>query len=156
MSKVLMSACLLGEHVRYNGGHLKVDTSEFQEFIDTHEIVPFCPEMAAGLPSPRIPAEISGGSGWAVVAGEARVLGEDGSDLTATFLKGAELALQICQKQQITCAVLAESSPSCGSSTIYNGKFEGIKTAGQGVTCALLEKHGIQVVSPLHVAELNL
>lgn len=153
MSKILVSACLLGCKVRYDGNDLPVDNEAFKNVIATYEIISFCPEVAGGLPTPRIAAEICGGAGSDVLEGRAKILGKDGSDVTAPFIKGAKLALQLCQENDIKQAILTESSPSCGSATIYNGKFAGEKITGQGVTCATLEKHGVKVVSQYGAAK---
>ena len=155
MAKVLISSCLLGCKVRYDGSDLKVESQEFQKFIETNEIVSFCPEVAAGLPIPRIPAEICAGTGVNVIDGSAKIMGKDGSDVTSEFLDGARLALEVCQQNNISVAILTEGSPSCGSSQIYNGKFEGVKVEGTGVTSALLRQHGIKVVSQHEVAKLK-
>ncbi|EKE67531.1 DUF523 domain-containing protein [Gallaecimonas xiamenensis] len=154
MAKVLVSACLLGCKVRYDGNSLAVGSEDFERFIAANEIVPFCPEVAAGLPTPRAAAEIQGGSGADVLCGAAKVIGKDGTDMSAAFIKGAELALALCQQQGIGKAVMAEASPSCGSGLIYSGQFDGTKVAGQGVVCALLAKHGIKVVSQHHADEV--
>ena len=147
MSKVLVSSCLLGCKVRYDGNDLKPDSLQFQKFIEKNEVVSFCPEVAGGLPIPRVPAEICGGEGCDVINGSSKVRGKDDSDVTKEFLKGAELALELCQQENISTAILTDGSPSCGSSLIYNGKFEGVKIQGAGITTALLRQNGIKVVS---------
>ena len=156
MAKILVSACLLGCKVRYDGNDLKVKTGNFQDILKTNEIVPFCPEVAGGLSVPRIAAEIIGGMGTDVLEGNAKIIGKDGSDLTEPFMQGAKLALELCQKNGIKQAILAEASPSCGSSEIYDGRFEGVKIKGQGLTCAYLQRDGIQVVSQHQVLVLQL
>ncbi|MGF1766782.1 DUF523 domain-containing protein [Enterovibrio makurazakiensis] len=156
MAKVLVSSCLLGCKVRYDGNNLEVKSSEFDEFIQSNDITPFCPEVAGGLPIPRIPAEICGGTGDDVLNGSAKIFGKDGRDVTKAFLDGAELTLKTCLDNKIEYAVLTESSPSCGSSSIYNGKFEGVKVSGKGVTCSLLENNGIKVTSQHELAKLKI
>ncbi|CAK3897794.1 MULTISPECIES: DUF523 domain-containing protein [unclassified Vibrio] len=152
MSKVLVSSCLLGCKVRYDGNDLKPESPEFQKFVEANEIVSFCPEVAGGLPTPRVPAEICGGDGTNVIEGSSKIMGKDGSDVTKEFLKGARLALKICQQENISSAILTDGSPSCGSSQIYNGKFEGTKVVGMGATTALLRQNGITVMSQHDVA----
>ena len=100
-------------------------------------IVPFCPEVAGGLPTPRDPAEISND----------KVITNIGDDVTAEFKLGARKALQLCQQHNIRFALLKESSPSCGRNTIYDGSHSGTKVKGMGLTASLLEKNGIQVFS---------
>jgi len=155
MAKILVSACLLGCKVRYDGNDLQVKASEFKAFLEGNKIVPFCPEVAGGLTIPRIAAEISGGTGVDVLEGNAKIFGRDGSDQTIAFYTGAKLALDVCKMEKITMAILAEGSPSCGSNMIYNGRFEGKKIEGQGLACALLQKNGIEVVSQHQVLQLH-
>ncbi|GAA5445961.1 hypothetical protein Misp06_04168 [Microbulbifer sp. NBRC 101763] len=147
MTQILVSSCLLGCAVRYNGTDVEVYNSDFDWLVETQEIVPLCPEVAAGLPIPRAPAEISGGNGADILAGAARVIGSEKKDLTDQFLLGAKLALKLCRRHNIRYAVLTENSPSCGSGYIYDGSFSGKKIVGVGVVSALLEKSGIQVFS---------
>ncbi len=147
MIKIMVSACLLGESVRYNGSDMPVSDLKFSELIAANDIVSFCPEVAAGLPTPRPPAEIQNGTGDHVLNGRAQVLGKNGIDVTQAFIKGAELALAICIEHGIKIAVLTEASPSCGTNTIYDGHFRGIKINGMGVTTSLLRSHGIKVIS---------
>lgn len=87
--------------------------------------------------------------------GVANVVGNDGIDVTEQFVSGAERALELCKKQQIKYAVLAEGSPSCGSSKIYDGTFNGMKIDGSGVATALLERNGIKVYSQHTIAKLR-
>ncbi|MCQ4297668.1 DUF523 domain-containing protein [Pseudomonas stutzeri] len=155
MRKILVSSCLAGENVRYNGGCLSI-ADENRDWLDSHfEIVRYCPEVASGLPTPRAPAEIVQGTGKDVLDQGSLVIGNDGIDVTDYFLNGAKLTLQFCQKHGIEYAILAESSPSCGSSTIYDGTFTGTKIPGRGVTTELLERNGIQVFSQHSIALLK-
>lgn len=154
MAKILVSACLLGRKVRYNGKDLAVADVRFRQLDEDHEVVPFCPEVSGGLTTPRAPAEIRGGDGRAVLSGTARVICRDGRDVTDAFRRGARTALASCSSEHIRYAVLTESSPSCGSNTIYDGTFSNIKQPGRGVTTALLEQNGIRVFSQFRLAEL--
>ena len=155
MVKVLVSSCLVGSKVRYNASCLSIPEPELLWLTSKVELVIFCPEVSAGLPTPRAPAEIIAGKGVDVLDGLANVVGNDGIDVTTQFVSAAENALQLCQKQQIKYAILAEGSPSCGSSKIYDGTFNGIKIDGSGVTTALLERHGIAVYSQHTIAKLR-
>ncbi|WP_432452229.1 MULTISPECIES: DUF523 domain-containing protein [unclassified Agarivorans] len=155
MAKILFSACLLGCKVRYNGQDLKSENQDVDWLIAHHQIISFCPEVAAGLPTPRTPAEIQLGGGEDVLRGDAKVVGQDGTDLSDEFVLAAELALKQCQKHQIKFAVLSESSPSCGSQTIYDGRFQGYKKPGKGVTAALLNEHGIMVYNQHQASALK-
>lgn len=156
MIKVLVSSCLCGSPVRYNGTALTIEAAQWQ-WLKTHcELIPFCPEVSAGLPTPRAPAEIQVGEGLRVLSGDARIIGDDGVDVTELFIRGAELALKQCLQKKIHFALLTESSPSCGSSLIYDGTFQGVKKPGQGVAAALLIQHGIKVFSQHTFDELKL
>jgi uncharacterized protein YbbK (DUF523 family) len=154
MAKILVSACLLGFKVRYNGSDVNVEEKCFDQLAQHHEVVAFCPEVSAGLPTPRPAAEIQGGSGVDVLRGSAKVIGTDGVDVSNFFCRGAEMALQKCKDEAITLAILTESSPSCGSHSIYDGRFSSVKKAGQGVVAALLGQHGIKVYSQHEVCSL--
>jgi uncharacterized protein YbbK (DUF523 family) len=154
MKKIMISSCLMGSKVRYNGSDLAITSPLFSELISLVEVIPFCPEVSGGLATPRAPAEIIKGTGYEVLQGESRVINNEGIDVTEAFLRGAELALHICLQHGISVALLTESSPSCGSNTIHNGEFKGIKIPGKGVTTALLEKNGIRVFNQNQLSEL--
>ena len=145
MNKLLISACLLGEPVRYDGRAKPVDHPRLAAMLESGRIIPFCPEVAGGLPVPRPAAEIIAGNGDAVIDGKSLVKTRDGTDVTEYFLGGAQRALELCQRYGITVAVLTESSPSCGSGRIYDGSFTRKAIDGSGVTAALLRRHGIEV-----------
>lgn len=148
---ILVSACLLGQQVRYKGdGHL---LPLLQPYLESGCLLPFCPECAGGLPTPRPPAEIQGGSGQDVLSNKARVINDRGADVTAQFIAGAQACLKICQKQHITAAILKERSPSCGTTAIYDGSFSGLRIPGQGVTAALLQQAGIPLYSEEQLTE---
>lgn len=143
--KVLVSACLLGEPVRYDGRASQTAAeARLQTWVEAGWVVPFCPECAGLLPTPRPPAEIQNGTGLDVIEGRSRVM-TAADDVSTAFLRGAEAALRTCQRFGIRVAVLKERSPSCGSGKIYDGSFSGVLRDGDGVTTALLKSHGIQV-----------
>lgn len=145
MKKLLVSACLLGDPVRYDGQSKTLHHPGLAELIAQDAVVGFCPEVAGGLPTPRPAAEIQAGDGAAVIAGAARVETRNGDDVTDHFLSGAQQALKLCQQQGVKVAILTESSPSCGSGQIYDGSFTRTAVPGSGVTAALLRQHGIAV-----------
>jgi len=148
MQRILVSACLLGQAVRYDGSDKRCAHSILQAWLANGQVVPFCPELAAGLPVPRPPAEISqGAGGTAVLRGLARVIEAGGRDVTAEFVTGAEQALATARQYDIRLAILKEDSPSCGSSTTYDGTFSGTRIPHPGVTGALLRQAGIAVFS---------
>jgi uncharacterized protein YbbK (DUF523 family) len=107
--------------------------------------VPFCPEVAGGLPVPRPAAEIQGTGGAAVLRGTARVVTSDGADVTDAFLAGARAALDAAQRSGARVAVLKDGSPSCGTTEIYDGAFSGRRKAGAGATAALLAENQVRV-----------
>ncbi|MFU1555745.1 DUF523 domain-containing protein [Aeromonas sp. A04] len=142
--RVLVSACLLSQPVRYDGQSKGIVSDWLTALGAEGRTLAFCPEVAGGLPTPRPPAERQG----------ERVLTASGLDVTTEFDRGAELALALCQAQGIRFALLKEGSPSCGSGRIYNGRFEGVSVTGEGKTTALLRRHGINVFSEDQLAEL--
>jgi uncharacterized protein YbbK (DUF523 family) len=153
MIKVLVSACLLGEKVRYNGASAAADNWILERWSREGRVVAFCPEVAGGLGVPRPAAEIAGTGGEAVLDGQASVITAAGVDVTDCFLRGAQLALAAAQSQNVRVAILKDGSPSCGSGSIYDGTFSGRKRPGHGVTTALLERHGIRVFSETQMSE---
>jgi len=152
MQKVLVSACLLGERVRYDGSDC-AQHGILDVWAGQGRIVPLCPETAGGLPTPRPPAEIEDGDAEAVLHGRGNILHQDGTDVTDAFVQGAEKALAACWKHRIKVAVLKDGSPSCGSSQINDGAFSGGKINGQGLTARLLTRHGISVFSQQQLDE---
>lgn len=147
MNRVLVSACLLGERVRYNGAEATAASPILTRWLAEGRVVPFCPEVAGGLGVPREPAEIQGTGGAAVLEGRARVLTASGADVTRQFTSGAQKALASARTSEVRLAVLKEGSPSCGSGFIYDGSFTRTRRPAQGVTAALLEREGIPVFS---------
>jgi len=132
--RLLVSACLLGLACRYDGC---ANENETVTALDSgHVLIPFCPEIYGGLPTPREPAEIRNG----------RVVTRSGQDVTAFYEKGAAEALRLAKKLGCRCAVLQDRSPSCGCGIIHDGTFGGGLTEGDGVTAALLAQNGIRVV----------
>ncbi len=131
--KIMVSACLLGENCKYNGGNNRNDA--LLALLAGHEVIPVCPEVAGGLPVPRLPSEIRDG----------RVVARDGTDVDAAFRLGAEKCLALCEGKPVGCAILKARSPSCGKDCVYDGSFSGVLVRGDGVFAALLKEHGIPV-----------
>ncbi|MGX1171867.1 DUF523 domain-containing protein [Pseudomonas sp. R151218B TE3479] len=152
MEKILVSRCLLGHRVRYDGG-ASGPYDQLRQWLDEGRIVAVCPEVAGGLPTPRAAAEIPGGQGGQVLDGHAAVITTDGEDVSAQFLSGAYQALEQVREHGIRIAVLKANSPSCGNLLSYDGTFSGVKVSGEGVTAALLKRHGVQVFSELELPE---
>ncbi len=145
MQKILISACLLGEAVRYDGKHQQQHHKILHQWIQQQRVISFCPEVAGGLPVPRVAAEIVGGDGIDVLSGRASVMDKAGENISEAFIRGAQSALAICKQHHIKMAILARRSPSCGNQLIYDGTFSGTIISGMGVTAALLKQHDIWV-----------
>lgn len=153
IQRVLVSACLLGERVRYDGTGKSSADAILVRWIAEGRVVSLCPEVAGGLPVPRRRAEIAGGrGGGSVLAGAATVVDESGEDVTESYLAGARLALSVIRESEIGVAVLKEGSPSCGSGFVYDGTFTGRRVLEYGVTAALLREAGIAVFNELEIA----
>lgn len=142
---ILISACLAGFNVRYNGTN-SLD-EKIQKLVLENKAVTVCPELMGGFSTPREPAEIVGGNGQDVLDGNATVVERSGRDVTELYLKGAYVTLQKVLEVGATHVILKEYSPSCGSAKIYNGEFNGTKLVGEGVTTALLRRNNIIVLS---------
>jgi uncharacterized protein YbbK (DUF523 family) len=136
----LISACLLGIDCRYDGGNCR--SEEALGLIDSVDLVPVCPEQLGGLPTPRPGADIHGGDGYDVLDGSARVVSDDGTDVTAEFINGARQVLKIARLYGASTALLKQRSPSCGCGQICRGTDV---VPGDGVTAALLKREGLQV-----------
>jgi len=141
MEKILISACLLGERVRYHGGDARIEHPVLRRWLEEGRLVPVCPEVAGGLMTPRPAAEIVSSPGGG------RVLTQEGHDVTTAFERGAASAAAVCAAQGIRIAILKDGSPSCGSRTIHDGTFSGGRVSGQGFTAARLADRRIVIFS---------
>ena len=133
--RILVSACLLGVNCKYDGTNNY--SEEIDEFLKDYEVIPICPEIMGGLPTPRPAAEQLGN----------KVVTEDGKDVTACFQKGAKECLFLAKKYHVKKALLKLRSPSCGSNEVYDGTFSHTLVPGDGVTTELLKKNGIEIIS---------
>lgn len=140
---IVISACLVGEKVRYDGNH-KLDLF-YKNLIDEKKAISICPEILGGLQVPREPAEIIGGDGYDVWNDQAKVMTVKGRDVTIQFKEGAKRALSIIKDLNADTVILKSDSPSCGSTVIYDGTFTGNKKEGVGVTTALFTLNDINV-----------
>ena len=148
--KILISACLLGENCKYNGGNNAnvICADELAKLKRIYELIAVCPECLGGLTTPREPAEI---------CANGRVLTKfSGRDVTREFLLGAQICADIARENGCKIAVLKERSPSCGSGDIYDGSFTGRLISGDGIATAALKKLGICIVGESALVELNL
>ena len=144
MPRVLVSACLTGRACRYNGRDQLRDDLVTALESDGVEVVAFCPEEAAGLGTPRPPAQLHGGDGAAVLDGAARVVTDKGNDVSDAFRDGARQAVERATSEGCAVAYLKERSPSCGSAWVHTD--EGL-VPGFGVTAAALRAAGVATIS---------
>lgn len=142
--KILISRCLLGESCRYDGRSVPSEAACLLREAG-HTLIPVCPEVDGGLPTPRAPAEIQP---------DGSVFNQAGEDVSAQYRRGAELALETAQREGCQAAVLKAKSPSCGSTQVYDGSFSRILIPGQGVAARLLTQAGIHVVDEDHLGDL--
>ena len=147
---ILISACLLGEKVRYDAKHLLLEDNIIRQWMKMGVLTPLCPEVAGGLKIPRPPAEIQHLPNRPI-----KVINILKQDVTEQFSTGAKLALKTCQQQNIQMAILTEGSPSCGSSLINDGQFSKNKISGEGITTRILRKNGIKVFNQHQLPQAN-
>ena len=147
MKKILISACMLGDKVRYDGGHHLIDHPILQRWHKEGRFVPVCPEVAGGLSIPRKPAETQ--CKFPIL-----ITTSDGNDVTPEFLQGAERTLEIAKRENVCCALMKAKSPSCGNQRIFDGNFTGTLIDGAGVAAAELIRNGIPVFSEKQLPEL--
>lgn len=141
---LIVSKCLAGFPCRYDG-KTKPDP-EIVMLVKKGLARPVCPEEMGGLPTPRVPAELTG-PGELVLIGKAHAVTHDGRDVTREYAAGAYAALRAAKECGAKCAILKSRSPSCGEGEIYDGSFTGRLVPGDGVTAALLKQNGIRVES---------
>lgn len=134
--KIIVSACLLGENCKYNGGNNRCQ--KVIDFVKNNEVFSVCPEQMGGLSTPRPPAEICNGL----------VQTAEGISVNSEFRKGADAALKVALENEATMAILQPRSPSCGCKQIYDGTFSRNLIPGKGVFAELLANHGIEILEP--------
>lgn len=140
-----MSGCLNGRPIRFNSTNVTVDSEIWERWASEGRLVAFCPELAAGFPVPRAPAEIVGSTAAVVLRGRGRIEEDNGTDVTDLFVEGARLAAQRAAADGCVMAVLTDGSPSCGTTYTYDGTFSGGTAVGMGVTAQLLTDEGLRV-----------
>lgn len=135
-----VSSCLAGIKCRYSGEDAL--DQRIKDLVDKHQAVALCPELLAGLNTPRASCEI-------VKSSEGmRILTDGGNDMTDAFELGAKRTLAYCKKHRIQKVIFKDGSPSCGVHQIYDGSFSGRIIAGAGIVSVLLKANGIEVLSP--------
>ena len=155
LARVFVSGCINGRPIRFNETGVDIESAIWDRWVSEGRVVSYCPELAAGFAVPRPPAEIVGGEGLDVLRGDARVFEDTGRDVTGLFMQGAELAVAKALKSECVVAVLTDGSPTCGTSYIYDGGFEGGTRPGMGVAAQLLQDAGIPVFSEDRLAEAD-
>lgn len=155
MIKILVSACLNGQPVRYDGKDNALPSLIWQKWQNEGRFVSICPEVAGGLNTPRAPAEIAYDANSPDII---QVITIDGENVTKAFEKGANITATVAKKDDIKIAILKANSPSCGNTHIYDGHFSGTKIQGQGITAKTLSNMKIKVFNEnqLEQAELYL
>ena len=134
--KIMISACLAGENCKYNGGNNRNEKVLKLMSVSGNEVIPVCPEVMGGLPTPRVPSEIRGGI----------VVTRDGRIVDAEFRAGAKKCLETALQEKPDLIILQSRSPSCGVKQRYDGSFSGKLVDGAGVAAQLLMEHGFEVV----------
>ena len=137
--KIAVSACLLGHDCKYNGGNNR--SQKVLDYIEGHEVISVCPEVAGGLPIPRVPVELKDG----------RAINRDGKDVTEFFRRGVEKEMK--KLQDIDLAILQPRSPSCGCKQVYDGSFSKILIDGKGMFAQALTAAGIPLLDGDDVPE---
>lgn len=155
--RILISSCLLGEDVKYDGNNNSIafgnsftfkEKETFMDILCENEIYSFCPEVSGGLGIPRVPAEIISSTKPFIIKTQ------EGQDVTINFLVGARNTLDLCKKEEIKVALLKANSPSCGNKTVYDGTFTSTPIEGQGLTAKLLIENGIKVFNEKELEDL--
>lgn len=131
----LVSACLAGEHCRYDGGSNLIPA--IAKLVEDGIAIPVCPEATGGLDTPRTPCELV----------KNRVINKDGLDCTEAFQSGALHVCRIAERLGVQKAVLKQRSPSCGCGKVYDGTFSGRLIKGDGIAAAMLKKSGLQITT---------
>jgi uncharacterized protein YbbK (DUF523 family) len=143
--KLLISACLLGQNVRYDGGNNLID--QIDKLNEKYELIAVCPEVSSGMSVPRIPNEIKSFN-------PLKVENQYGIDTTDFFTDGAIQTLHIVQKENIKFALLKAKSPSCGVYSVYDGTFSKTLIKAQGLTANILSQNNVKLYDETEIGEL--
>jgi len=135
---VAVSACLLGEKVRYDGGD-KLDP-RVPSRLAGRTVLPVCPEMLAGLGTPRPAIHFAHGDGDALLGGSGAAVDDQGRDAGPALRRGAERAAELVGLAGARSAILKARSPSCGLLQIHTAA--GL-SPGRGCFAALLVRQGV-------------
>ena len=132
--KILVSACLLGENCKYNGGNNY--NGAVADYVKGREVLAVCPEMLAGMGCPRTPIEIVDGV----------LMDRNGKNVDQAMRKAVEMAMDLIKNENVQCAILQSRSPTCGVNQIYDGTFSGKLIDGSGIFAQALKEAGYQVL----------
>lgn len=132
--KIAVSACLLGHNCKYSGGNNR--SQKVLDYIEGHEVIPVCPEVTGGMPTPRVPVELK----------DSKAINRDGEDVTEFFQRGVEKTMEKLDGQNIDLAILQPRSPSCGCKQIYDGTFTKTLIDGKGMFAQALAEAGIPMM----------
>jgi len=132
--KILVSACLLGENCKYNGGNNY--NAAAAEFVKGKEVLTICPEMLSGMGCPRTPIEIVRGV----------LMDRDGNNVDKIMRDAVARAMELLPLEEISCAVLQSRSPTCGVNQVYDGTFSGTLIPGSGIFAQALKNAGCPVI----------
>jgi uncharacterized protein YbbK (DUF523 family) len=136
--KILISACLLGQNVKYDGNNNSILENHFiKKLLNLNILIPICPEVEGGLPTPRVPVEII----------DNKAIDKEGNDRTKNFFYGANKTCQIALQNDVKIAIMKAKSPSCGKGKIYDGTFSKKLVDANGIAVIALEEIGIEVFS---------
>ena len=150
LNKILISSCLLGQPVRYDGQSKPLQNVTLNNWLADGRLVSICPEISGGLPVPRPAAELQDLADE-IQAGAGVVKTKDDKDVSRYFVCGAQHALDLCRQEKIQLAILKENSPSCGSTQVYDGSFSHKLIPGAGITTTLLRQNGIIVFNEFEI-----
>ena len=131
---ILVSACLLGENCKYNGGNNY--SERIERMLDGEEILPVCPEFLAGLGVPRAPMELVDGVPYNV----------NGECLKEKLDKAIDEIKRLAIENGVSMAILKSRSPTCGVKEIYDGSFSHTLIPGMGLLARALVDIGIKVI----------
>jgi len=131
-----ISSCLLGNKVRYNGGH-QLDrylTHTLGKFV---EYVPICPEVGCGMPIPREPVRLVGDIDNPRLVGR-----QSGTDWTKVMQSWAEKELKALNDQNLCGFIFKAKSPSSGMARVKVYPPEGGQPRydGQGLFASMFMK----------------
>lgn len=132
--KIVVSACLLGQNCKYNGGNNYDE--KLVKRLEGREVIPVCPEALAGLGIPRVPIEL--------VDGIPR--DRAGNSVEEPLRQAVAQILEQIRGEDVACAILKSRSPTCGVKQIYDGTFTGTLVDGTGLLAQALLEVGYRVI----------